>query len=92
MTDSFASLFNCSPVGRPPDSVIGPTLFKLVWARLSIICCLVLRGSIGGFLLLRYFSGVVSHPGLFQVSKYVSVESPSLSHHRPYSLFVCSLC
>ena len=32
-----------------------------------------------------YFSGVVSHPGVLQVSQHVSVESSSLTHHRPYS-------
>ena len=48
--------------------------------------CLVIRGSTGGFLLLRYFSGIVSHPGILRVSLYVSVESSSLTHHRPYSL------
>ena len=45
----------------------------------------VIRGSTGGFLLLRYFSGIVSHPGVLRVSQYVSVESSSLTHHRPYS-------
>ena len=60
-------------------------LFKLVGTGLSLICWLVIRGSSGCFLLLRYFSGIVSHPGVLQVSQYVSVESPSLTHHRPYS-------
>ena len=45
--------------------------------------CLLLGHS--GFLLLRYFSNVVSHPRIFQVSQYFSVESSSLSHHSPYS-------
>ena len=54
-------------------------LFKFVGAGLILICCLVIRGSTGGFLLLQNFSGVVSHP------KDVSVESLSLTHHRPYS-------
>ena len=31
----------------------------------------------GDFLLLRYFRGIVSHPGVLQVSQYVSVESSS---------------
>ena len=60
-------------------------LFKLVGTGLSVVCCLVIRGSTGGFLLLRYFNGIVSHPGILQVSQYVSVESSSLTHHRPYS-------
>ena len=41
-------------------------LFKLVRTGLSLVCCLVILGSIGGFLLLRYFSGIVSHPGILQ--------------------------
>ena len=58
--DSFASLFNCTPVGRASLNN-GPNiklldLFKLVAAGLSIVCCLVIRGSTGGFLLLRYFT------------------------------------
>ena len=52
--DSFASLFNCTPVGRAPDSMMGPNiklvdLFKLVGYGLSLVCCLVIRGSTGGF-------------------------------------------
>ena len=35
---------------------------------------------------------VVSHPRVLLVSQYVSVESSSLTHHRPYSWFVCPLC
>ena len=60
-------------------------LFKLVGTGLSLVCCLVIRGSAGGLILLRYFSGIVSHPGVLRVSQYVSVESSSLTHHRPYS-------
>ena len=47
----------------------------MVGTGLSLIYCLVNRGSTGGFLLLRYFSGIVSHPGVLRVSQYVSVES-----------------
>ena len=60
-------------------------LFKLVGTGLSLVCCLVIRGSTGCFLLLRYFSGIVLHPGVLRVSQYVCVESSSLAHHRPYS-------
>ena len=67
-------------------------LFKLVGTGLSLDCCLDIRGSTGGFPLLRYFSGIVSHPGVLRVSQYVSVESSSLTHHSPYSCFVCTLC
>ena len=58
-------------------------LFRLVGIGLSLVYCLVIRGSTDGFLLLR--CGVVSHPSVLQVSQYVSVESSSLTHHRPYS-------
>ena len=73
--------------------MMGPTklvdLFKLVGTGLSLVCCLVIRGSTGGFHLLRYFSGIVSHPGVLRVSQYVSVESYSLIHYRPFrDLFV----
>ena len=61
-------------------------LFKLDGAGLSLVCCLFIRGSTGGFRLLWDFSGVVSRPRGLWVSQYVvSVESPSLTHHRPYS-------
>ena len=86
--NSFASLFNCTPVGRASDSMINiklADLFKLVGIGLSLVYCLVIRSSTGGFLLLRYFSGIVSHPGVLRVSQYVSVESSSLTHHSPYS-------
>ena len=44
------------------------------------------RGSTGGFLLLRHFSGVVSHHRSHRVSQYiVSVETLSLTQHRSYS-------
>ena len=60
-------------------------LFKLVGTGLRFVCCLVIPGSTGRFLLLRYFSGIVSHPGDLRVPRYISVESLSLTHHRPYS-------
>ena len=37
--------------------------------------------STDGFLVLRYFRGVVSHPNAVHVSQYVSVESSSLIYH-----------
>ena len=60
-------------------------LFKLVGTGLSLVCCLVIRGLTGCFPLLRYFSGIFSHLGVLRVPQYVSVESSSLTHHRPYS-------
>ena len=87
--DNFASLFNCTRWSciRLND---GPNiklvdLFKLVGTGHSLVCCLVIRGSTGGCFFLQYFSGVVSHPRVLQVSQYVSIESSSLTHHRPYS-------
>ena len=84
--DSFASLFNCRPIGRVSDSMMGPRQSLLIYlSSLGLDLVLVIRGSTGSFLLLRYFSGIVSHPGVLWVSRYVSVESSSRTHHRPYS-------
>ena len=43
-------------------------LFKLVGTGVSLVFCLVIQASTGGFLLLRYFNGVVSHSRVLQVS------------------------
>ena len=48
----------------------------------SLVCCLV-RGSTGGFLLLWYLSGLVSHPRVLRVLQYVSVKSSALTQHKP---------
>ena len=37
-------------------------VFKLVGTGLSLVCCSAILGSTGGFLLLRFLNGVVSHP------------------------------
>ena len=71
------------PTGGPIIKLVD--LFKLVGAGLSLVYCLVIRDSADGFVLLKYFSDVVSHPMVLQVSQYVSVESSSLTHRRPYS-------
>ena len=43
------------------------------------------------YVVLRDFSGNVSHPRGLRVSRYiVSVESSSLTHHRPYSNLIVS--
>ena len=59
---SFA--FHCWPCirvnDRPTIRLVG--LFKMVGTGLSLVCCLVIRGSTGVICLLRYFSGIVSHP------------------------------
>ena len=64
--NNFASLFNCTPVGRASDSMM---LFILVGlGRSFFVCCLAHRGSTVGFLLLQCSSGVVRHPRDLQVS------------------------
>ena len=66
--NNFASLFNCTPVGRASD---GPNikLFILAgWGRSFFVCCLAHRGSTVGFLLLPCPSGVVRHPRDLQMS------------------------
>ena len=63
--NNFASLFNCTPVGRASDI----KLFILVGlGRSFFVCCLAHRGSTFGFLLLQCSSGVVRHPRDLQVS------------------------
>ena len=69
--DSFASLFNCTPVGSAPDSMMGPTkslCIYLSWLGLDLVLS-VIRGITGSFSLLRYFSDIVSHPGVLRVSQ-----------------------
>ena len=69
--NNFASLFNCTPVGRASDSMMAPyiKLFILVGlGRSFFVCCLAHRGSTVGFLLLQCSSGVVRHPSDLQVS------------------------
>ena len=75
----IAPLFNCTPVGRASDSMMLVDMFKLVGTGLSLVSCFVVRGCIGGSLLRRYFRGTVLHPGVLQVSQYVSVKSSSLT-------------
>ena len=79
---NFASLFNCTPVGRASDI----KLFILVGlGRSFFVCCLAHRGSTVGFLLLQCSSGVVWHPGDLRCrSQHVPVESSSLLHHSIY--------
>ena len=65
--DSFAALFNCTPVWPCIRHNDGPIiklldLFKLVGTGLSLVCCFVIRGSTYAFLFLRYFSGIVFTP------------------------------
>ena len=70
-------------IDGPNIKLVG--LFELVGAGLSLVCCLVIRCSTGGFLLLLAFSGI-SQPRGLRVSQYVVfVKSSPLIHHRPYS-------
>ena len=85
---SFAPLFNCGWSSiRLNDwpNINLVDIFKLIRTGLSLMCCLLIRNSTGGFHLLEYFSGIVSHPGVLQVPRNVFVESSSLIHHRSYS-------
>ena len=54
----------------------GKSSFKNIFAEkflnaVSLIYCLVIRSSTGGFLLLRDISGIVSQPRDIRVSLYV---------------------
>ena len=70
--NNFASLFNCTPVGRASDSrPDGPDikLFILIGlGRSFFVCCLAHRGSTVGFLLLQCSSDIDRHPGELRVS------------------------
>ena len=79
--DSFASLFNCTCIRL----IDGPNiklvdLFKFVGTGLSLVCCLVIWVSTGGFLC-SGISVVFFHILGFSryVSQYVSVESSFFS-------------
>ena len=68
--NNFASIFNCMPVGRASDNIKPAT----------VSCLLVIRGSTGGFRLLRYSSEI-----LLEMSKYiVTVESSYLIQRTSY--------
>ena len=78
----------------PPSQIIGgpgpPAPPPPLFLRLCYTCLLLGHSDVNWcFFLLRYFSGIVSHPGVLKVSQYVSVEFSSLTHHRPY--FICDL-
>ena len=73
--NKLTSFFNCMPVGRASDSMMGPNkklvdFFKVGWTRLSLVCCLIIRGSAGGFLLFRLFSALFYTLGISGVSIY----------------------
>ena len=48
---------------------VSDVLCLRVGACLSLVCCLIIRGSTSGFLLLRDFSSVVSQPRGLRVTK-----------------------
>ena len=69
--NNFASFFNCMPVGRASDSMMAPTKKLLILVARGgsfFVCCLAIRGSTVGFLLLQCSSGVVRHPRDLEVS------------------------
>ena len=87
--NNFASLFNCTLVGRASDND-GPDikLFILVsLGRSFFVCCLAHRGSTVGFLLLQCSSGVVRHPRDLQVS----VTTRFCPHLCFIIVFICDL-
>ena len=57
MVNNYASLFDCTPVGirlNDEPNIKPFDVFKLVGTGLSHVYCLGIRGSTGGFLLLRF--------------------------------------
>ena len=70
--NNFASLFNCTPVGRTSDSInenLEIKLFILVGFGPGFSCLLLThRDSTVGFRLLQCSSGVVQYPRDLQVS------------------------
>ena len=90
---NFASLFNCTPVGRASDSMMAPTLsylFLLVWAG----AFLSVAWPTGVQLLVFFCSSVplvlFDTPGITRCRlQHVSCESSSLLHHSIYLWFIC---
>ena len=68
--NNFASLFNCTPVGRASDSMMAPhKAIYFSWFGSELFCLLLgPPGTTVGFLLLQCSSGVVRHPRDPQVS------------------------
>ena len=82
--DSFASLYNCTPVGRASDSMMGPTSSLLIYlSRLEMDLVLSVAWSFG-LQLVAFFCSGISVLLVLHVYRNVSVES-SLTHHRPHS-------
>ena len=69
---------------------MGLFSFGAVGARLSLVFCVVIRSSTGGFLLLRYLSVDVWYHRDLQVSQYVVSDESSFPVHHSISrnLFV----
>ena len=59
-------------------SVESSSLTQLVGAGLSLVCCLVYRGSTGGFLLLTEVSGCVSQTRDLRCHNTLFLSSPRL--------------
>ena len=66
--NNFASLFNCTPVGRASDGPRHKAIYFSWFGRSFFVCCLAHQGSTVGFLLLQCSSGVVRYPRDLQVS------------------------
>ena len=68
--NNFASLFNCTAMGRASDSMMARhKAIYFGWFGPELFCqCLAHRGSTVGFPLLQCSSGVVRHPRDLQVS------------------------
>ena len=92
--NNFASLFNCTPVGRVSDSMMAPR-YKAIyfsWFGPELFC--LLHGP-PGFNCWFFFCSSVpvvlfDTPGISRCrSPHVSVESSSLLHHSTYLWFIC---
>ena len=70
------------------DSVVVNTHHSIHVTGLAVRSLMVIRGSAGGFHLLRYFSGVVSHQGVSGCHNTLFLSSP---HHSLKASFVICL-
>ena len=90
--NNFASLFNCTPVGRASDSMMAPDikLFILVGlGRSFFVCCLSHRGSTVGFYSAPVFQRCCSTPrGSPGVDRNTFLSSPHLCF---IIVFICDL-
>ena len=57
--NNYASLLNCTPVGRASDSMMLKLFILVGWGWSFFVCCLAHRGSCCDLFLLPIFSYVV---------------------------------